>query len=53
MPMTVAQQDGQYVVSGVTGDPAVFAPLGRTYFQVGSHYVGFDDNFAEPVVVRA
>ncbi|HEX6872529.1 MAG TPA: hypothetical protein VF163_15640 [Micromonosporaceae bacterium] len=53
MPLTVSQAGGQYVVAGVTADPNVIAPLGRQYFAAGPHVIGFDDNFAEPVVVRA
>jgi hypothetical protein len=52
--ITVLQQPGgQYVVSGVTRDPSVTAPLGRIYFQAGPHIIGWDDNFAEPVLVHA
>ncbi len=53
MALTVTQAGGQYVVNGITRGTGVSAPLGRQYFQVGAHYVGFDDNFAEPVIVRA
>jgi hypothetical protein len=53
MPLTVSQANGQYVVNGVTRDPSVTSPLGRAYFQVGPHLLGYDDNFAEPVIVRA
>jgi hypothetical protein len=51
--LTVQQSGGQYVVSGVTSDPSVTAPLGRVYFTAGPHIIGFDDNFAEPVLVHA
>jgi hypothetical protein len=51
--LTVQQSGGQYVVSGVTSDPSVTAPLGRFYFTAGPHVIGFDDNFAEPVLVHA
>ncbi|HUC57311.1 MAG TPA: hypothetical protein VMA95_07910 [Streptosporangiaceae bacterium] len=53
MPLTVARSGDQYVVTGVTRDDAVTSPLGRRYFPVGPHLIGFDDNFAEPVIVRA
>jgi len=51
--LTVQQSGGQYVVTGVTSDPSVTAPLGRIYFTAGPHLIGFDDNFAEPVLVHA
>jgi hypothetical protein len=51
--LTVQPSGGQYVVSGVTSDPTVTAPLGRVYFTAGPHVIGFDDNFAEPVLVHA
>ncbi|MFE7757724.1 hypothetical protein [Streptomyces sp. NPDC057429] len=42
-----------FEVKGAVADERVTALLGRQYFQVGPHVVGFDDAFAEPVVVRA
>jgi len=53
MTLTVSSVNNQYVVGGITRDPSVTAPLGRAYYQVGPHLLGFDDNFAEPVIVRA
>jgi len=53
MALTVSSVNGQYVVNGITRDPSVTAPLGRAYFTAGPHLLGFDDNFAEPVIVRA
>ena len=46
--------DGLYTMSGVArGDQTVTARLGRRYFHEGATWIGFDDNFAEPVIVRA
>jgi hypothetical protein len=53
MPLTVSGANGQYVVGGVTRDPGITSPLGRVYFSAGPHLLGFDDSFAEPVVIRA
>jgi hypothetical protein len=53
MALTVSSLNGQYVVGGITRDTNVTAPLGREYYRVGPHLLGFDDNFAEPVIVRA
>lgn len=53
MTLRVASASGQYVVGGITRDPEVTAPLGRAYFQQGAHLLGFDDNFSEPVIMRA
>lgn len=44
---------GSYRIYGIANDPSAYALLGRRYFHVGAHWIGFDDNFAEPVVVRA
>jgi hypothetical protein len=48
----VRQSDGYWYLAGVTatGGP-VF--LGRQCFPVGPHWVGFDDRFAEPLIVKA
>jgi hypothetical protein len=52
--LTVGQgSDGLWYAAGVVAQQGVLAPLGRRAFQVGPHAVGFDDSFAEPVVVRA
>jgi hypothetical protein len=53
MALTISQADGQYQVSGVTSDVSVTSPLGSRYFTVGAHLIGFDDNFEEPIIVRA
>jgi len=53
MALSVSSVNGQNVVNGITRDPRVTSPLGRVYFQVGPHLLGFDDNFAEPVIVPA
>lgn len=45
--------DGKYQLAGVANDPSVVVPLGRRYFHVGAHWIGFDDSFELPVVVRA
>jgi hypothetical protein len=53
MPLTPVQDaSGLWNIRGVTPDPAVTAPLGRVRFNVGAHWIGFDDRFSEPVVVR-
>jgi hypothetical protein len=54
-----SMDQGQYVLAGVARDPDVTAPLGRQYFSFPpspsppAHVIGFDDNFAEPVIMRA
>ena len=53
MALTVSNDGTQYLLSGVTRDPSVLAPLGRRYFRVGAHWIGFDDSFADPVIVRS
>lgn len=53
MALTLGQANDQYYLSGVTQDPNVTAPLGRIYVKVGNHWLGFDDRFTEPVIVRA
>jgi hypothetical protein len=53
MALEVSQADGQWQLTGMTRNPATVAPLGRRYFQAGAHWIGFDDSFAEPVIVRA
>jgi hypothetical protein len=47
--------DGSYRIYGIANNPSASALLGRRYFHddIGAHWIGFDDNFAEPVVVRA
>ena len=42
-----------YQIYGIARGSDAGAPLGRRYFQKGAHWIGFDDNFAEPVVVRS
>jgi hypothetical protein len=48
-------QNGQWGVTGITEEQIAPFPLGRRYFRPGNgpHYVGFDDSFAEPVIVKA
>jgi len=53
MTLTVSRSGDQYVLSGVAKDSTATAPLGQRYFKVGAHWVGFDDKFIEPVIVRA
>ncbi|UVS79470.1 hypothetical protein [Actinokineospora sp. UTMC 2448] len=52
MGLSVEKKGGLWVVNNVTAKGAS-APLGRVYATVGAHYVGFDDRFDEPLVVRA
>lgn len=53
MPLTTSKDDsGDWQVSG-TGRGSAPVPLGRIKFQVGSHLIGFDDKFAEPVIMNA
>lgn len=56
MALSVAKNetDGLYYVAGLTRQNTPF-PIGRHYFRPGGgpHYVGFDDSFAEPLVVKA
>lgn len=47
-------------MTGITTGPNASYPLGRRMFQPldplgnpGPHYIGFDDNFAEPIIFRA
>ena len=53
MAVTTAKAGDRFVLQGVTSDPAVTAPLGRKYYEVGAHYIGFDDDLAAPVIARA
>ncbi|MDI2124827.1 hypothetical protein [Yinghuangia seranimata] len=55
MAVTVSdtQVDGQYMLAGTARGSTALAPLGRWYKQVGAHWFGVDDRFADPVVVRA
>ncbi|MFC4033316.1 hypothetical protein ACFO3J_17730 [Streptomyces polygonati] len=53
MALRLAIEGGQYWVTGVVDDPAVRSLLGQQSFQVGDHYIGFDQRFSEPVTVRA
>jgi hypothetical protein len=53
MPLRISYDNGQYVVSGVTPDPAVTALVGRRAYRRGAHVIGFDESFTEPIVVRA
>lgn len=49
-PKTV--QDGITYVSGLAQGAAPF-PMGRLYYEVDGHQVGFDDSFGEPLVFKA
>lgn len=49
-PTTV--QDGIYYVNGLAQGAAPF-PMGRLYYEVAGHQVGFDDSFGEPLVFKA
>lgn len=55
MTVTVSDEpvNGSYRICGITNNSKYSALLGRRYFHVGAHWIGFDDNFTEPVVVRA
>src|SRR3954469_4952115 len=53
MTLTPVRVDDYWYVTGVTSDASIQAPLGRQQFTVGAHRIGFDDRFAEPVIVRA
>ena len=55
MVLTPVQSNGQWFMHGVTQDPGVSSPMGRRIFRPGNgpHFVGFDDNFTEPIIVRA
>ncbi|MDG6110189.1 hypothetical protein Daura_22340 [Dactylosporangium aurantiacum] len=44
---------GWHSVSGVARDPTVIAPVGRRLYRHGAHIIGFDDSFADSIVVRA
>jgi hypothetical protein len=52
MSLTLVPGNGMWEIAGVGPGPGT-APLGRQAFHVGAHWVGFDDRFAEPVIVRA
>ncbi|MBC8029579.1 MAG: hypothetical protein H7Z16_05660 [Pyrinomonadaceae bacterium] len=56
MALSVAKSmaDGLYYVSGLTRQNTPF-PIGRHYFRPGNGplHVGFDDSFADPLVVKA
>jgi hypothetical protein len=56
MALSVAKNttDGLYYVGGLTRQNTPY-PIGRHYFRPGDgpHYIGFDDSFAEPLVVKA
>jgi hypothetical protein len=56
MPLGIEQlQNGQWGVTGISSEQGAPFPIGRRYFRPGNgpHYVGFDDSFAEPVIVKA
>lgn len=56
MTLSVSSQpdeDGQYLLKGVARNDDITARLGRRYFHDGPYWIGFDDNFAEPLIVRA
>lgn len=44
---------GMWGLRGVTSEESSLAPLGRFYWQLGPHFLGVDDAFTDPVVVRA
>ncbi|MFC6081210.1 hypothetical protein [Sphaerisporangium aureirubrum] len=52
MPLSSFEDRGQYYVRGVTAGDAV-TYLGTRAFKVGDHYIGFDDSFADPLVMRS
>jgi hypothetical protein len=52
MALQATQQDGLWAVTGLTRQNTPFT-MGRRLFQAGEHWVGFDDSFAEPLVVKA
>lgn len=45
--------DGQFRISGIARNPDLTGSLGRRYFRVGAHYIGFDDDCTRPVTVRS
>jgi hypothetical protein len=50
--LSAERRDGSWHVTGVTTDGGS-APLGRWHFNVGAHWIGFDDDFTEPLIMRA
>lgn len=52
MSLTPVRVGGMWEIRGV-GPGSETAPLGREISNVGAHWMGFDDRFAEPVIVRA
>jgi hypothetical protein len=52
VPLIPVEQNGIWYAPGVSAVAAP-VPIGRRMFVVGPHVVGFDDAFAEPLVMRA
>ncbi|GAA1260242.1 hypothetical protein GCM10009677_09380 [Sphaerisporangium rubeum] len=52
MPITTVEDNGRFYVRGVTGETDT-AYAGTKVIPVGGHLVGFDDSFADPLVMRA
>lgn len=52
MALSAEKRDGTWYVTGVTADGGT-APLGRVRFPIGAHLIGFDDDFREPLIMRA
>jgi len=52
MAFPTSVQNGVTFLSGLSPSAAAF-PLGRLYYAVGDHQVGFDDSFGEPLVMKA
>ncbi|MFL5664529.1 MAG: hypothetical protein ACJ8BW_24750 [Ktedonobacteraceae bacterium] len=55
MVLTPVQMNGQWFMNGLTQDQRDPFPMGRRIFRPGNgpHFVGFDDSFTEPIIVRA
>jgi len=53
MALIPSEENGMLWLKGVTADSSVLAPLGRFYWKIAPHYLGIDDSFREPVIVRA
>ena len=52
MALVPEERDGVSFMTGVTKGGGELR-MGRQLFSVGAHWVGFDDNFTEPVIVTA
>lgn len=48
----VSDNSGWFNVTNVTSD-GMSSLLGRKYYKVNAHLIGFDDAFVEPIIVRA